>query len=88
MLASVELAILAWVLIGAGIAAGAFVVARATVEVVAVGYRFAEKSITGAQAGRRGIALVAGAGVALFATAVIAAIAILAIFSALLSNLG
>lgn len=72
--------------VGAGITAGVFLVARAMVELTALGYRAAERTITGAEAGRRGIALVAGAGAALVATALIAALAILAIFGALLSD--
>ena len=77
---------LVWVVVGAGITGGVFLVARAAVEISAVAYAALERTIGGREAAQRGIALVAGAGVALAATAVIFAVAVLAIFGALLST--
>ena len=79
---------LIWVVVGAGITAGVFLVARALVELTAVTFAALERTIGRGEAARRGLALFAGAGAALVATAFIAAIAILAIFAALLSTLG
>lgn len=88
MLAAMELAILAWLVVGAGITAGAFLLARAVVEIGAVAYAAFERTVTGREAARQGIALTAGAAAALLVTAVIAAIAVLAIFAGLLSTFG
>jgi len=77
---------LVWVVVGAGITGGVFLVARAVVEISAVAYAALERTIGRREAAQRSIALMAGAGVALAATAVIFAIAVLAIFAALLST--
>lgn len=76
---------LVWVVVGAGVTAGVFLVARAVVEVSAVAYAYVERSISRREAMRRSAALVAGAGAALVVTALIFAIAVLAIFAALLA---
>ena len=77
---------LVWVVVGAGITAGVFLLARAVVEMGAVAYAAIERTITRREAMQRGAALAAGAGAALAATAVIFAIAVLAIFAALLAS--
>lgn len=81
-----ELQILLWVVIGAGITAGVFILARAVVEVGAVTYAYIERNITRRQATERGAALLAGATVALVATAIIAGIAVLVLFAGLLET--
>jgi hypothetical protein len=83
-----EQAMLVWVVVGAGITAGVFLIARAIVEVSAVAYAYVERTISRGDALRRGGALMAGAGAALLVTAVIFAIAVLAMFAALLSTSG
>jgi hypothetical protein len=84
----VEQAMLVWVVVGAGITAGVFLVARAVVEVSAIAYAYVEKQMKGREAAERSVALIAGAGAALAVTALIFAIAVLAIFAALLSTSG
>jgi len=79
---------LVWVVVGAGITAGVFLVARAVVEVSAIAYAYVEKQMKGREAAERSVALIAGAGAALAVTALIFAIAVLAIFAALLSTSG
>lgn len=79
---------LVWVAVGAGITAGVFLLARAVVEMSAVAYAAFERTISRAEATRRGAALMAGAAVALGVTALIFAIAVLAIFAGLLEALG
>jgi hypothetical protein len=86
MIRDMETAILVWVIVGAGITAGAFLLARAVVEIGAVAYAAIERTITRREAVQRGTALAAGAGAALVVTAVIFAIAVLAIFAALLAS--
>ena len=81
-----ETAILVWVVVGVGITAGAFLLARAVVEMGAVAYAAMERTITRREAAQRGAALGAGAAAALIATAAIFAIAVLAIFAALLAS--
>ncbi len=76
---------LVWVVVGAGITGGVFLLARAVVEVSAVAYAYVERQIGGPEAARRSAALMAGAGAALAVTAVIFAVALLAIFAALLA---
>jgi hypothetical protein len=77
---------LIWVVIGAGITAGVFLMARAVVEVSAVAYAYVERTISRNEAMRRGGALLAAAGAALAVTALIFAIAVLALFAFLLSQ--
>ena len=76
---------LVWVVVGAGITAGVFLLARAVVEMGAVAYAAIERTITREQAARRGAALAVGATAALAVTALIAAIAVFAIFASVLS---
>lgn len=77
---------LMWVVVGAGITAGVFLVARAVVELGAVAYALIERTIGRREAAQRSAALMAAAGVALAATALIFAIAVLAIFAGLLQT--
>jgi hypothetical protein len=81
-----EQAMLVWVFVGAGITAGVFLIARAVVEVSAVAYAYVERTISRNEAMRRGGMLLAGAGAAIAVTALIFAIAVLAIFAAVLSQ--
>lgn len=77
---------LIWVVVGAGITAGVFLIARAVVEVSGVAYAYIEKTIGRREAMQRSAVLMAGAGAALVVTALIFAIAVLALFAALLSQ--
>ncbi len=77
---------LVWVVVGAGITAGVFLLARAVVEIGGVAYAAIERTISREAAAKRGAALAAGAGAALLAAALIAAIAVLAIFASLLNG--
>ena len=81
-----EVSILIWVLIGAGVTAGVFLIARAVVEVGAVAYAYVERNISRNEAMRRGGVLMAGAAAALAATALIFGIAVLALFAIALSQ--
>ncbi|MBU6424346.1 MAG: hypothetical protein KGJ98_02425 [Chloroflexota bacterium] len=83
-----ELTILVVVLIGAGITAGVFLVARAIVELGAVAYAALEKTMSRNEATRKSAALLAGAALALIATAIIAAISLLVVFAGLLQSGG
>ena len=84
----VETSILVWLAIGAGIAAGVFVIARSAVQLGSVAYRVMEKQL-GRGAATRETALVSVALVAaLVVTAVIAGTAIFAIFASLLETNG
>jgi hypothetical protein len=75
-----------WVIVGAGITAGVFLIARAIVEISGIAYAYVERTIGRREAMQRGAALMAGAGAALAVTAVIFALAVLAIFAAVLSS--
>jgi hypothetical protein len=81
-----EQAMLVWVVVGAGITAGVFLIARAAVEISGVAYAYVERNISRSEAMRRGATLVAGAGAALAVTALIFGIAVLALFAAVLSQ--
>jgi hypothetical protein len=85
---SVEVAILMWLVIGIGITAGVFVVARTAVQLASVAYRAIEKEIDARtatrQTGMLSIAMLA----ALVATAVVAGYAILVLFASLLDTSG
>ena len=83
-----ELAILIWFAIGAGIAAGAFLIARSAVQLASIGYAFLEHRIDRAGATRQSAALVVVIVAALAVTSLIAAIAILAILAGLFSTIG
>jgi len=83
---SIEGAILVWLAIGAGIAAGVFVIARAAVQMANVAYRVIEKEMDRRTAARQttllSVAIIAG----LVVTALVAGYAILVIFGTLLEN--
>ena len=85
---SIEMAILIWLVIGIGITAGVFVLARTAVQMASVAYRVIEKQMTAREARRQGgllgIALLA----ALAATSLIAGYAIIVLFASLLDNSG
>ena len=85
---SIELAILIWLVIGIGITAGVFVVARTAVQMASVAYRVIEKEIDSRAATRQtgllGLALLG----ALVATSLIAGYAIFVLFASLLDNSG
>ena len=85
---SVEGAILIWLAIGAGIAAGVFVVARTAVQLGSVAYRVMEKQLSGGAATRQTMLLSGAMLVALFITAIIAGFAIFAIFGSILESGG
>lgn len=83
-----ESAILIWFIIGAGIAAGAFVLARSTIQIASVGYSVLEKRLDPRVATRQTIALTLAAIAALIATSIIAGIAILALLQGLINASG
>ena len=83
-----ESAILIWFIIGAGIAAGAFVLARSTIQIASVGYSVLEKRLDPRVATRQTIALTLAAVAALIATSIIAGIAILALLQGLINASG
>jgi hypothetical protein len=85
---SIEVAILIWLAIGAGIAAGVFVVARSAVQLGSVAYRVMEKQLSRQAATRETMLLSGVLFVALFVTAIIAGYAIFAIFGSLLESGG
>ena len=83
-----EGAILIWFLIGAGIAAGAFILARSAIQIASVGYSVLEKRLDPKVATRQTILLTLAALAALVATSIIAGIAILAILQGLINASG
>ncbi len=83
-----ERGILIWFVIGAGIAAGAFVLARSAIQIAAVAYNVLEKRLDPRVATRQTIALTLAAAAALIATSVIAGIAILAMLQGLINASG
>ena len=85
---SVELAILVWLVIGIGITAGVFVVARTAVQMASVAYRVIEKEMDSRTATRQGGLLGLAMIAALVATAIVAAYAILVLFASLLDQSG
>jgi len=85
---SIEGAILIWLAIGAGIAAGVFVVARSAVQLGSVAYRVMEKQLSRQAATRETMLLSSVLFIALFVTAIIAGYAIFAIFGSLLESGG
>jgi len=84
----VEIAILIWFLVGAGIAAGAFLVARSAIQIASVAYNVLEKRLDPRVATRQTIALTLAATAALIATSIIAGIAILALLQGLINASG
>jgi hypothetical protein len=85
---SIEGAILIWLAVGAGIAAGVFVVARSAVQLGSVAYRVMEKQVSRQAATRETMLLGGVLFIALFVTAIIAGYAIFAIFGSLLESGG
>jgi hypothetical protein len=83
-----EISILVWLAVGAGVAAGVFIVARSAVQIGSVAYRVMERQLSGGAATRQtlllGSAMIAG----LVATALVAGYAIFAIFGSLLESSG
>lgn len=83
-----ELAVLVWFVVGAGIAAGAFVLARSAIQLAAVGYEVLERRLDRRVATRRTILLTLAVIAALVATSIIAGIAILAMLQGLINASG
>ncbi len=83
---SVEVAILIWLGIGIGIAAGVFLIARIAVQLASVAYRVLEKQMDTRTATRETGLLSLAILAALAATAVIAGYAILVLFASLLES--
>ena len=83
-----EGAILIWFLVGAGIAAGAFILARSAIQIASVGYGVLEKRLDPRVATRQTILLTLAALAALVATSIIAGIAILAMLQGLINASG
>ena len=83
-----EMGILIWFVVGAGIAAGAFVLARSAIQIASVAYNVLEKRLDPRVATRQTIALTLAAAAALIATSVIAGIAILAMLQGLINASG
>lgn len=83
-----EIAILTWFLIGAGIAAGAFILARSAVQIASLGYGVLEKRLDPRVATRQTIALTLAGLAALVATSIVAGIAILALLQGLINASG
>ncbi|HEV2012149.1 MAG TPA: hypothetical protein VGS17_14120 [Candidatus Limnocylindria bacterium] len=83
-----EAAILIWFIVGAGIAAGAFVLARSAIQLASVGYNVLEKRLDPRVATRQTILLTLAAIAALMATSIIAGIAILAMLQGLINASG
>ena len=83
-----ETGILIWFVVGAGIAAGAFVLARSAIQIASVGYEVLEKRLDPRVATRQTILLTLASIAALLATSVIAGIAILAMLQGLINASG
>ncbi|HEY8731488.1 MAG TPA: hypothetical protein VIN69_05865 [Candidatus Limnocylindria bacterium] len=83
-----ETALLIWFVVGAGIAAGAFILARSAIQIAAVAYNVLEKRLDPRVATRQTIALTLGGLAALVATSIIAGIAILAMLQGLINASG
>lgn len=85
---SVEVAILIWLVVGIGITAGVFLIARTAVQMATVAYKVIEKEMDGRTATRQTGLLSVAMLVALIATAVVAGYAILVLFGSLLDSSG
>ncbi len=83
---SIEVAILIWLAIGAGIAGGVFLVARSAVQIGSVAFQLIEKRLTAAQARQQTALLAVALVAALVVTALIAGYAIWFIFGTLLES--
>ena len=85
---SADWGILIWLAIGAGIAAGVFIIARSAVQIGSVAYRAMEKQLSGQAATRQAALLSIVMVAAILVTALIAGYAIFAIFGQLLDTTG
>jgi hypothetical protein len=83
-----EIALLIWFVIGAGIAAGAFLIARSAIQIASIAYNVLEKRLDPRVATRQTIVLTLGGIAALVATSIIAGIAILAMLQGLITASG
>lgn len=83
---SVELAILLWLAIGIGVAAGVFLIARIAVQLATVAYKVLERQMDTRTATRETGLLSLGILAALAATAVVAGYAILVLFGSLMES--
>ena len=77
-----------WFLVGAGIAAGAFIIARSAVQIASVAYSVLEKRLDPRVATQQTIILTLAGIAALVATSIIAGIAILAMLQGLVNASG
>jgi hypothetical protein len=84
----VEIAILIWFVVGAGIAAGAFILARSAIQIASIGYNVLEKRLDPRVATRQTIMVTLAAIAALVATSIVAGIAILAMLQGLVNASG
>jgi hypothetical protein len=84
----VEIAILIWFVVGAGIAAGAFILARSAIQIASIGYNVLEKRLDPRVATRQTILVTLAAVAALVATSIVAGIAILAMLQGLVNASG
>lgn len=85
---SAEWGILIWLAVGAGIAAGVFLIARSAVQIGSVAYRVMENQLSPQSATRQTALLSLAMVAALIVTALIAGYAIFAIFGQLLDTTG
>jgi len=83
-----EIALLVWFVVGAGIAAGAFIIARSAIQIATVAYNVLEKRLDPRVATRQTILLTLGGLAAVVATSIIAGIAILAMLQGLINASG
>ncbi len=83
---SIEVTILIWLAIGAGITAGAFLIARSAVQLATYAYAVLEKRLDPKIATRQSLLVALGLLAALTATALVAAMAILALLAYLLEG--
>src|SRR5258707_9196706 len=85
---AIEIALLVWFVVGAGIAAGAFIISRSAIQTASVAYNVLEKRLDPRVATRQTILLTLGGLAAVVATSIIAGIAILAMLQGLINSSG
>ena len=83
-----EIAILIWFVVGAGIAAGAFILARSAIQLASIAYNLLEKRLDPRVATRQTIMVTLAGIAALVATSIVAGIAILAMLQGLVTASG
>ena len=83
-----EIALLIWFVVGAGIAAGAFILARSAIQIASVAYNVLDRRLDPRVATRQTIALTLAGIAALVATSIIAGVAILAMLQGLVNASG